>query len=50
MTKTKVNAKRKYIDKILSLFGVVATHVLLAAGWLAWWAYSFTTNTVHDQH
>jgi hypothetical protein len=49
MSKTKSNSKRKVIDKILSLFGVVATLVLLAVGGLAWWAYSFATNTVHDQ-
>jgi hypothetical protein len=49
MASSKTNEHRKYIDKVLSMFGVVATLVLLAAGGLAWWAYSFTTSTVHDQ-
>lgn len=41
--------KRKTIDKILTSLGVVAILVLLAAGGLAWWAYSFTSSNVHDE-
>lgn len=41
--------KRKSIDKVMTLLGVVATIVLLVIGGLAWWAYSFTTSNVHDQ-
>jgi len=40
--------RRKFIDKTLISFGVVATVALLAIGGLAWWGYSFATNNVHD--
>ena len=43
------NNKRKTIDKALTLFGVVASVVLLVIGGLAWWAYSFTTSNVHNE-
>lgn len=43
------NKKRKTIDKALVALGSVATVVLLLAGGLAWWGYSFTTSNIHDQ-
>ncbi len=49
MPKTKQKNKRKAIDKLLSTFGLVATIALLAIGGLAWWAYSFTSSTVHSE-
>jgi len=48
MTKTNKTTRRK-IDKVLTLFGVVATIALLTVGGLAWWASSFTTNNVHNE-
>ncbi len=44
----KVN-KRKIIDKVLIMFGVVATIALLSIGGLAWWAYSFTSSNVQSE-
>src|ERR1700741_438599 len=41
--------KRKIIDKILTSFGVVVTAALLIMGGLAWWAYSFTSTSVHNE-
>ncbi len=41
--------KRKSLDKVLTLFGAVATIALLTLGGLSWWAYSFTSNNVHNQ-
>ena len=40
---------RKVFDKLTSAAGVVAVVVLLAAGGLLMWGYSFTNSSVHDQ-
>ena len=45
--KTELN--RRLIDKVLVLFGVVATVVLLVMGGLAWWTYSFVSNNVKNE-
>jgi hypothetical protein len=42
-------SKRKIIDKVLIMFGVVATIALLVIGGLAWWAYSFTSSNVYNE-
>lgn len=41
--------KRKTIDKVLILLGVVATVALLLIGAMAWWAASFTTSNVKNE-
>ncbi len=43
------NKSRKLVDKNLISIGTVMTVVLIVLGGLAWWAYSFTTSTVHDE-
>lgn len=40
---------RKLIDQALTSLGAVATVALIIIGGLAWWAYSFTTTSVHNQ-
>jgi hypothetical protein len=45
MAKSKVS-KRRVIDKILIMAGVVATVALLTIGGLAWWASSFISDNV----
>jgi hypothetical protein len=42
-------SQRKIIDKVFILLGVAATFVLLAIGSLAWWGYTFATNSVKDE-
>jgi hypothetical protein len=50
MARAKVTKlRRKTIDQVLTTFGVVATLALIVMGGLAWWAYSFTTSSVHDE-
>ena len=41
--------RRKVFDLIVSTGGMLMVVVLLAAGALLMWAYSFTQSTVHDQ-
>lgn len=41
--------KRRTFDSILSLGGVVLTVVLVVAGALLMWGYTFTNNQVHNQ-
>lgn len=41
--------QRKVIDKVFILLGVCAAALLLIMGGLSYWAYSFTTNQVHDE-
>lgn len=41
--------QRKVVDKVLVLFGIVATVVLLVLGGLAWVTYSYTTTNVHNE-
>ena len=40
---------RRTFDMLLSSVGVVLTVVLIAAGLLAFWGYSFANSNVHDQ-
>jgi len=40
---------RRTFDMLLSSVGVVLTVVLVAAGVLGFWGYSFANNNVHDQ-
>lgn len=40
---------RKTIDTVFILLGTVATIVLLVAGSLAWWGYSFATTSVKGE-
>jgi len=40
---------RRTFDMLLSSVGIVLTVVLLAAGALAFWGYSFANGNVHDQ-
>lgn len=42
-------SERVIIDKILILFGVVATISLLAFGGITWWASTFINNQVRTQ-
>ncbi len=46
---SKSTISRKSIDKVLVLFGIVATIVLLVVGSLAWWTYSFTTTNIKNE-
>ena len=41
--------KRKTLDLLLTLLGLLLTVVLLAAGGLLMWGYSFANSTVHNQ-
>jgi hypothetical protein len=41
--------RRRIFDTLLSSTGVVLTIVLLVAGGLLFWGYSFANNNVHDQ-
>jgi len=41
--------RRKVLDLLMSAGGVVAALILVAAGALAMWGYSFTNSNVHDQ-
>ena len=41
--------KRKTIDKLLTTLGLFIAVILAAIGGMAWWAYSFSTNNVHDE-
>ncbi len=43
------NTERKAIDKVFILLGSVATVVLIVAGALAWYGYSFATGMVKEQ-
>lgn len=43
------NAERKAIDKVFILLGAAATVVLLVAGAMLWYGYSFATSMVHEQ-
>lgn len=45
----KTSKARKTVDKLLTSFGLVTVVVLLVLGGLAFWAYAFTTNNVHNQ-
>ncbi|SRR5581483_9612519 len=50
MARAKVTQiRRKTIDQVLTMFGVVAIVTFIAMGGLAWWAYSFTTSSVRDE-
>lgn len=42
-------SNRKTVDIIVTTFGIVVMAALLTMGGLAWWAYSFTSGTVHDE-
>lgn len=46
---THKHSHRRLIDQALTSLGGVATVALIVIGGLAWWAYSFTTTTVHNQ-
>ena len=41
--------KRKTLDLLLTLLGLLLTVVLLVAGGLLMWGYSFANSTVHSQ-
>jgi hypothetical protein len=41
--------RRRMFDLLLSTTGIVLTVVLLVAGGLLFWGYSFANNSVHDQ-
>ncbi|HET9731905.1 MAG TPA: hypothetical protein VFP54_04440, partial [Acidimicrobiales bacterium] len=41
--------KRRTFDSIMSLGGAVLTVVLLVAGGLLMWGYSFANSQVHNQ-
>src|SRR5215475_5462132 len=41
--------RRKAFDTLVSSVGVMLTLVLLVAGGLAMWGYSFANSNVHDQ-
>ena len=40
---------RKAVDKVFILLGIAMTAVLLVAGCLAWYGYSFATNSVKTE-
>ena len=48
-TQGEVTVSRKVFDKLTSAAGVVAVIVLLAAGGLLTWGYSFANSNVHNQ-
>ncbi|PJE64991.1 hypothetical protein COU91_04015 [Candidatus Saccharibacteria bacterium CG10_big_fil_rev_8_21_14_0_10_47_8] len=41
--------QRKTIDKVFVLLGILSTVMLLVIGSVAWWGYSFATNSVRDE-
>jgi len=41
--------RRKTFDTILTAVGAAMTVVLVVAGFLLWWGYSFANSNVHDQ-
>ena len=43
------NAERKAIDKVFVLLGSAATIVLVVAGALLWYGYTFASSMVKDQ-
>jgi len=45
----KKQTNRKFVDKALVSFGIVAAVMLLAMGGLTWWTYSFTSSSVHTE-
>jgi hypothetical protein len=42
-------SERKAIDKVFILLGIAMTAVLVVAGGLAWYGYSFATDTVRTE-
>ena len=44
-----MNPPRKYTDLLVSWLGVCIVIVLVVAGGLALWAYSYTSDQVHNQ-